>query len=89
MYIKVGSNITILLGRPFMATTSVIIDVKWGKLTFEVGKEKIEFILSQFMKAPTIDNSFFFLDIIDECIKELALKTQRTKELVELPGTVC
>lgn len=43
--IKEDSNIPILLGRPFLATIGVIIDVKRGKLNFEVGEEKIEFIL--------------------------------------------
>lgn len=51
MDIKEDSNILILFGRPFLATDGAIIDVKRGKLTFEVGGEKIEFILSQFLKA--------------------------------------
>lgn len=41
-----GSNIPIILGRPFFATVSAIVDMKKGKLTFEVGEEKVEFILS-------------------------------------------
>ena len=57
MDIKEDSNIPILLGRPFLATSGAIIDVKRGKLTFEVGKEKVKFILSQFFKATTIDDS--------------------------------
>ncbi|XP_058788432.1 uncharacterized protein LOC131662618, partial [Vicia villosa] len=54
MDIQEDSNIPIILGRPFLATAGAIIDVKRGKLTFEVGEEKIEFILSQFLKAPSI-----------------------------------
>ncbi|XP_058724814.1 uncharacterized protein LOC131596224 [Vicia villosa] len=46
MDIQEDSNIPIILGRPFLATAGAIIDVKRGKLTFEVGEEKIEFILS-------------------------------------------
>lgn len=46
-----------------------IIDVKQGKLTFEVGEEKIEFIVYQFLKAPDIDDTCCFIDISDECIK--------------------
>ena len=46
MDIKKDSNIPIILGRSFLATVGVIIDVKRGKLTFEVGEEKTEFILS-------------------------------------------
>lgn len=44
--IEENSNIPILLGRLFLATTGAIIDVKRGKLNFEVDEEKIEFILS-------------------------------------------
>lgn len=46
IYIKEDSNIPIILGRPFLATAGAIINVKRGKITFEVGEEKIEFILS-------------------------------------------
>ncbi|MCI52122.1 zinc knuckle family protein, partial [Trifolium medium] len=52
MDIREDFDIPILLGRPFLATAGAIIDVKRGNLTFEVGDEKIEFMLSQFMKSP-------------------------------------
>ncbi|PNX64229.1 hypothetical protein L195_g062013, partial [Trifolium pratense] len=52
MDITEDACIPILLGRPFLATAGAIIDVKRGKLTLEVGEEKIEFILSKFMKTP-------------------------------------
>jgi hypothetical protein len=57
MDIREDSNTPIILGRPFLATTGVIIDVNRGKLTFEVGEEKNEFILTQYMKATSVDNS--------------------------------
>ena len=41
MDIKEDEEIPILLGRPFLSTARAIIDVKKGKLTFEVGDEKI------------------------------------------------
>lgn len=43
--IKKDSNKPIILGRPFLATVGAVIDLKRGKLTFEVGEEKTEFIL--------------------------------------------
>ncbi|XP_050919396.1 uncharacterized protein LOC127136930 [Lathyrus oleraceus] len=46
MDINEDSNIPIILRRPFLATAGAIIDVKKGKLTFEVGDEKVELILS-------------------------------------------
>ncbi|XP_042472166.1 uncharacterized protein LOC122054801 [Zingiber officinale] len=39
-------KILIILGRPFLATAGAIIDVKSHRLSLEIGKEKIEFDLS-------------------------------------------
>ena len=52
MDITEDSVTPIILGRPFLATAGAIIDVKKGRLTFEVGEEKVEFILTQFLQAP-------------------------------------
>lgn len=71
MDIKEDSHIPIILGRPFLATIGAIIDVKKGRLTFEVGEEKVDFLLAKFLQAPTIDESCCFLDIINECVKEM------------------
>ena len=57
MAIKEDEEIPILLGRPFLSTAGAIIDVKKGKLTFEVGDEKIEFILSKLLMAPVIGDA--------------------------------
>ncbi|MCI51433.1 hypothetical protein A2U01_0072677, partial [Trifolium medium] len=65
MDIREDVDIPILLGRPFLATAGAIIDVKRRKLTFEVGDEKIEFMLSQFMKSPTFQNSCCRLGIVE------------------------
>ena len=72
----------ILLGRPFLATAGAIIDVKKGKLTFEVGDEKIEFILSQFMKSPSINDTCCFVDIIDACVKEFSTETEPSEVII-------
>ncbi|XP_058785245.1 uncharacterized protein LOC131660115 [Vicia villosa] len=83
MDIKEDDEIPILLGKPFLSTVGAIIDVKKGKLTFEVGDEKIEFILSKFLMAPVIGDSRYVIDIIDECINEL----ERDESLNKLPST--
>lgn len=71
MDIKEDEEIPILLGRPFLSSAGVMINVKRGKMTFEVGEEKVQFILSKFLKAPAMDDSCCAIDIIDECIREL------------------
>ena len=81
MDISEDSLTPILLGRPFLATAGAIIDVKKGKLTFEVGDEKIEFILSQFMKSPSINDTCCFVDIIDACVKEFSTETGPSEEI--------
>lgn len=84
MDIKEDSNIPIILGRPFLATVGAIIDIKQGKMTFKVGEEKIEFILLQFLKAPTIDDTCYFMDIIDECIKEIKMEPSKDTEMLKI-----
>ncbi|XP_050892509.1 uncharacterized protein LOC127098050 [Lathyrus oleraceus] len=86
MDIKEDEEIPILLGKPFLSTTGTMIDVKRGKMTFEVGEEKVEFILSKFLKAPTTDDSFYAIDIIDECIREL--DKEKPIETIKLPSTL-
>ncbi|XP_058785071.1 uncharacterized protein LOC131659980 [Vicia villosa] len=71
MDIKEDDNTPIILGRPFLATAGAIIDIKKGKLTFEVGEEKVEFILTQFLQALAIEDTCYLVDVIDECIREI------------------
>ncbi|XP_073221659.1 uncharacterized protein [Cicer arietinum] len=51
------SQVPILLGRTFLATSGAVIDVKYGKLVFNVGDEKIEFNLSNLMKSHSLEYS--------------------------------
>ncbi|XP_073222385.1 uncharacterized protein [Cicer arietinum] len=67
------SQVPILLGRHFLATTGAIIDVKNGKLVFNVSDEKIEFNLSNLMKNPSLEDSYCRVDLIDHCVKECPL----------------
>jgi hypothetical protein len=70
MEMEEDNQIPILLGRPFLATAGAIIDVKHGKLAFNVGKETVEFELAKLMKNPSIKDSCCMLDIIECCVKE-------------------
>ncbi|XP_074342430.1 DNA damage-inducible protein 1-like [Apium graveolens] len=62
-------EVPIILGRPFLATTGTIIDVKAGKLTLNVGEDKVEFDLNKAMKMPSFDATCFTIDIVDEILK--------------------
>jgi len=84
MDITEDSITPILLGRPFLATVGAIIDVKKGKLTFKVGDEKIKFILSQFMKSPSVNDTCCVVDIIDACIKEFSTEAEPSEEILKI-----
>lgn len=84
MDIKEDGEIPILVGRPFLSTDGAMIDVKRGKMTFEVGDEKLEFILSKIMKESAINDSCCAIDIIDECIREL--DKDEPNETIKLPS---
>ncbi|XP_045804300.1 uncharacterized protein LOC123897629 [Trifolium pratense] len=83
MDIREDSNTPIILGRPFLATAGAVIDVKEGKLTFVVGEEKAEFILTQLMKAPAIDDSCYMVDVIQECRKESEKDQTKHSEILK------
>jgi len=54
----------IILGRSFLATMSCKIDVKEGRLTFDVGEKHVEFgLLNDFESTPTF--SYCGCDVID------------------------
>jgi len=48
------SQIHILLGRPFLAIVGAIIDVKIGKIVFQLSDKRVEFEISNFMKGPDV-----------------------------------
>lgn len=85
MDIKEDEEILILLGKPFLSTVGAMIDVKIGKMTFEVGDEKVEFILSKFLKAPAMDDSCCATNIIDKYIREL--DKEEYIKTIKLPST--
>lgn len=87
MDIKEGDEIPILLDRPFLSTVGAIIDIKRGKMNFEVRDQKVEFILYKFLMAPAIDDSCCATDIIDECIRELDQDQEMLTKMIKLPLT--
>ncbi|XP_050920000.1 uncharacterized protein LOC127137591 [Lathyrus oleraceus] len=54
------------------------------KLTFEVGEEKTKFILSIFLKEPAIGETSCFIDIIDECIKEMEMEPPKDTKVLKV-----
>ncbi|XP_050222569.1 uncharacterized protein LOC126672658 [Mercurialis annua] len=72
------NDISMILGRPFLATGGVLIDVVKGKLTFRMGSEKEEFNILKAMKHPSLDERAKFSLLEDK--QKLKIKQMCNKE---------
>jgi len=81
VYIEEDSQIPILLGRPFLATASAIIDVKNGKVAFPIGDDKVEFEIVNLMKGPSIFDSCCMMDVFNHRGKECFLASSAHDDL--------
>ena len=68
--IKEDTRTPIILGRPFLATARCRIDVKNGKLSFDVGDKLVEFNLFKAFKFPSIFDKCEMIDVVDGLIQE-------------------
>ena len=50
-------QVSLLLGRPFLAIGAALIDVKKGELTLRVGTEEVQFNLNQSLKQPDFEGA--------------------------------
>ena len=69
------SDVPIILGRPFLATAGAIVDVKNGRIVFQVRDEMVGFELENVMKGPAL---YSLCTIPDHDVKDhfLAPSTQ-------------
>ncbi|KAM1551520.1 hypothetical protein ACFXTH_043775 [Malus domestica] len=63
-----STSLPILLGRPFMKTTRTKIDVFKGTLTMEFDGDVIDFNISESIKYPKDDHSYFSIDVFDALV---------------------
>ena len=66
-------EIPILLGRPFLVTAGVVIDMKNGKIKVEVNNKTIVFDVHKMITTPPIKvcERINSLDIINECVNDV------------------
>ena len=50
-------QVPLMLGRPFLATGAILIDVKKGELTLRVGDEVVHFNLNHSLKQPELSSA--------------------------------
>ena len=62
-------QIPIILGRPFLATSGTIIDVKLGRITFKIGDDEEEFKLN-INEKPLEVNMVCQVDVVDGHLKQ-------------------
>ncbi|XP_074304826.1 uncharacterized protein LOC141639650 [Silene latifolia] len=58
-------NVPIILGRPCLATGGAMIDVKSGKLSLQVGEDRVKFELHKSMEAPSLGDTCCIVDILE------------------------
>ncbi|WZZ44734.1 hypothetical protein YC2023_040993 [Brassica napus] len=86
----------LILGRPFLATSGAIVNVKEGKIDLHLGKGHIlHFDIKEVMRRPTIQGQVFYIEemdaLADEILEELsledplqhALTVEREAEVIE------
>ncbi|XP_070019717.1 uncharacterized protein [Nicotiana sylvestris] len=65
---EVDYEVSIILGRPFLAIGKTLVDVEAGELTFRVGGEKVVFHVCKSMKQPNSTKVCSFVDLVTEVI---------------------
>ncbi|KAJ9555204.1 hypothetical protein OSB04_009818 [Centaurea solstitialis] len=76
-------NTPIILGRSFLATAGAIIDVKHGKLSLNVGKEKVEFELRKSMGLPPSMDDIQIADALETVFSEEILVDEEDARVIE------
>ncbi|GJX12749.1 reverse transcriptase domain-containing protein [Tanacetum coccineum] len=85
------SKVPLILGRPFLHTTDVVIRVKQKQLNLGVGTERMIFNIDFAMKhSYSNDDTCFSIDVIDEILEEDfdALLEEGSKILHSIEGTL-
>ncbi|XP_070014057.1 uncharacterized protein [Nicotiana sylvestris] len=57
-------EVSIILGRPFLASGKALVDFEAGELTFRVGDEKVVFHVCKSMKQPNRTEVCSFVDLV-------------------------
>ena len=70
MKMKEDSQTPIILGWIFPVTTGVMTNVKNGKLSLQVGEEKLKFELAQAISSPTLEDACYLKDVLKRVLIE-------------------
>ncbi|XP_010241538.1 PREDICTED: uncharacterized protein LOC104586103 [Nelumbo nucifera] len=74
---------TLILGRPFLNIGKALVDVYEGKLSLQIGEDKVEFNMSKAMKHPMEEELCMRIDVIDSCVKEVCQVSEVEQDFEE------
>ncbi|XP_047181809.1 uncharacterized protein LOC124848216 [Vigna umbellata] len=89
MELEEDLNVPLILGRPFMKTARVLIDVENGKLKVRVQDEEVNFDVFKAMSHPKDDKECFHLDAFDEICMIQENNASDTLSLEEILVDTC
>ncbi|XP_034197737.1 uncharacterized protein LOC117613216 [Prunus dulcis] len=73
-----GRKLPLILGRPFMATVGMKIDVKSGLLTMNVQDTTINFQVFEALKRPFDPYDCFHIEVVDQIIEKTFIESNCT-----------
>ncbi|XP_061355033.1 uncharacterized protein LOC133299583 [Gastrolobium bilobum] len=82
--IEEDAEIPLLLGRPFLATARVMIDVERGKLMLRMNEETVTIDVFESMKHPSDGGDCFMVDIIQEVVDDAMKEESSPLELEQI-----
>jgi len=62
----------LIMGRPFLASTDSIIDVRKDRIGLNVGDLTMQFDMNKVVKKPTIDGQTFYVDTISSLVNDIS-----------------
>ncbi|GAA0161538.1 hypothetical protein LIER_17827 [Lithospermum erythrorhizon] len=74
----------LLLGRPFLTTTKILIDVHKGHVILRVGEEQVVFDMHRSLKFHDTQNDYFSIDVVDTLVQHTFESELKSLDLVAL-----
>ncbi|XP_061366624.1 uncharacterized protein LOC133309812 [Gastrolobium bilobum] len=81
---EADTEVPLLLGRPFLATARVLIDVEQGELLFRVNGEQFTVNVFEAMKCPEEKGDCFQIDVIDKAVAAITDEINAAPTIAEL-----
>ncbi|XP_070047042.1 uncharacterized protein [Nicotiana tomentosiformis] len=80
---EVDYKVSIIMGRPFLATGKALVDVEVSELTFWVGDEKVVFHVCKSMRQPNSNEVCSFVDLVSDVIIDDTSATMNIDDTLE------